>query len=182
MNHTQYQLSKSGMSIFYGDFDTLNQEVMDWVSKKVRDFGLERLSVLEVGSRDINGTARRAFKGPYIGIDFIEGPDVDMVMDAHYLAFLDATFDVVVCTEMIEHDSAFWITLAEIGRVLKSNGHLLLTTRGNGFGEHDWPSDYWRFMPSSGELIANLASCRLDSYEEDPTYPGIFIHGIRNDR
>ena len=160
----------------------MNREIIEWVEKKVKDYDLENLSVLEVGSRYINGTAKWAFKGPYVGIDFEDGKLVDIVMNAHDLKFPDSNFDVVLCNEMIEHDSAFWLTLAEIGRVLKSGGHLLLTTRGNGFGEHGWPFDYWRFMPSSGELIINLASCKLESYEDDPVYPGMYIHGIRLER
>jgi len=44
------------------------------------------------------------------GIDFIEGPGVDLVLDAHQLtsAFERNSFDIVVSTEMLEHDSEFW--------------------------------------------------------------------------
>lgn len=157
----------------------MHQNIIDWVQQRVDTYNLKDLSTLEIGSRNINGTVRWSFKGPYIGIDFIDGPNVDMIMDAHDLKFPDATFDVVVCTEMLEHDSAFWITLSEIRRVLKKDGHFLMTTRGNGFLEHGWPEDYWRFMPNSGAIIAKVASCKVEYCEEDPYAPGIFLHGIR---
>lgn len=162
-----------------GSWEKMHQNIIDWTQKKANDFGLANLSVLEIGSRDINGTIRGCFKGPYVGIDFIDGPLVDVVMDAHDLKFPEGHFDVVACMEMLEHDSAFWVTLAEVARVLKSGGHFLMTTRGNGFAEHGWPDDYWRFMRSSGKLIADLASCALVSSEEDPYAPGIFVHGMR---
>lgn len=160
----------------------MHQNIIDWTQKAVNENGLQNLSTLEIGSRDINGSVRGCFKGPYIGIDFIEGPGVDIVMNAHDLKFDNAYFDVVVCTEMLEHDSAFWITLAEIGRVLKNEGHFIMSTRGNGFAEHGWPYDYWRFMINSGTVIAELASCKIVSCEDDPYAPGILFHGIREVR
>jgi hypothetical protein len=66
-----------------------------------------------------------------------------------------------------------------MGRVLKRGGHLVVTTRGNGFGEHNEPSDYWRFMPASGPLLLELAGCDVVSVETDPEVPGIFLHGVR---
>lgn len=164
-----------------GTWETMHQNIINWVQQKVDTFELRNLKTLEIGSRYINGTIRDCFTGPYVGIDFIDGLLVDIVMDAHILEFPDASFDVVICTEMLEHDSAFWVTLSEVGRVLRPGGHFLMTTRGNGFMEHSWPYDYWRFMKNSGELIANLASCRLESCDDDPYAPGIFLHGIKNE-
>ena len=157
----------------------MHGNIIEWTQRKVNAFGLRELSVLEIGSMDVNGTIRGCFTGPYVGIDFIDGPSVDVVMNAHDLQFPDNHFDVVACMEMLEHDSAFWITLAEVARVLKSGGHFLMTTRGNGFAEHGHPDDYWRFMRNSGPLIAELASCKVVSSEEDPYAPGIFVHGMR---
>lgn len=137
------------------------------------------MSTLEVGSLDVNGSVRDLFDGPYVGVDARPGPGVDAVMDGHGLSFTAESFDVVVSTEMLEHDQAFWLSLAEMGRVLRPGGHLLLTTRGNGFGRHEYPADYWRFMPDAGPLLAKLAGCAPLSVEEDPEVPGIFIHALK---
>lgn len=157
----------------------MHASVMAWVKGRVRHAGLAGKSTLEVGSLDVNGSVRGLFSGDYIGVDFREGPGVDRVMDGHALDFPDATFDTVVSTEMLEHDSEFWLSLAEMGRVLRPGGHLLLTTRGNGFGEHGYPSDYFRFMPSSRAVLAGLAGCSVVVEALDPEVPGIFVHGIR---
>lgn len=154
----------------------MHASVMTWVAEQAK--GLDG-SVLEVGSLDVNGSVRRFFPGPYVGLDMRPGPGVDVVGTADALPFPDAAFDVVVSTEMLEHDPSPWLSLAEMGRVLKPGGHLILTTRGNGFGEHNEPSDYWRFMPASRKVLLDLASCDVLELALDPEVPGIFAHGVR---
>jgi SAM-dependent methyltransferase len=151
--------------------------VKAWVSARIRKFGLASKPTLEVGSLDVNGSVRGLFMGSYTGVDFRDGPGVDIVMNGHALTFPDRSFDVVVSTEMLEHDDAFWLSMAEMGRVLRPGGHLLLTTRGNGFKRHGHPFDYWRFMPDSGALLMGLAGCHLLESVADPRDPGIFVHG-----
>jgi SAM-dependent methyltransferase len=157
----------------------MHDSVMAWVGQRVRDWGLADWKVLEVGSLDVNGSVRGLFTGEYTGIDMREGRGVDIVGMAHDLPFEANAFDCIVSTEMLEHDPAFWVSLAEMGRVLHPGGHLLLTTRGNGFGEHNEPSDYWRFMPASMPLLLDLASCDPIDIRTDPEVPGIFMHGVR---
>jgi len=157
----------------------VHDSVRSWAASIVWGFGLAELPTLEVGSLDVNGGVRGLFTGEYVGIDMRPGPGVDIEMNAHALGFVDDRFDVVVCTEVLEHDPAFWQTLAEIGRVLRPGGHLILTTRGNGFMLHEFPGDLWRFMPDSGEVLAVLASCECIESIADPQAPGIFVHGVR---
>lgn len=157
----------------------MHASVMAWVKGRVRHHGLADKSTLEVGSLDVNGSVRSLFRGPYVGIDMRAGPGVDVVGTADKLPFPDDAFDVVVTTEMLEHDPSFWLSMAEMGRVLRPGGHLLLTTRGNGFGEHNEPSDYFRYMRSAGPILGALAGCRLVTQQDDPEVPGIFVHGQR---
>lgn len=157
----------------------MHASVMGWVKSRVRHHGLADKSTLEVGSLDVNGSVRSLFRGPYVGIDMRPGPGVDVVGTADALPFPDDSFDVVVTTEMLEHDHSFWLSLAEMGRVLRPKGHLLITTRGNGFFEHNEPSDYWRFMPSSRERLLELAGCTPVAMALDQEVPGIFVHGRR---
>ena len=57
-------------------------------------------------------------------------PDVDLRLASleEPLPFPDATFDAVWCTEVLEHVFSVHDTLAELNRVLKDRGTLLLTT------------------------------------------------------
>jgi len=160
----------------------VHDSVQEYVGSCVAIARLEHSNVLEVGSRDINGSVRGFFKGPYIGIDSVDGDGVDQVMNSHALAFPDEAFDVVVCCETIEHDPAFWLTLSEIGRVLKSDGVLILTTRSNGFPDHKHPIDCWRFMADSVPLLAKLAECSVSSVLNDWQAEGLFMLARRNPR
>lgn len=157
----------------------MHASVMAWVAAEVSRHGLAPRPTLEVGSYDVNGSVRGVFTGPYVGVDMRAGPGVDRVMPGSALDFPDRAFEVVVSTEMLEHDPSFWRSLAEMGRVLVAGGHLLVTARGNGFGEHHEPSDFWRFMPASRDLLMELAGCRPIVSAMDSEVPGVFVHGVR---
>ncbi|MDO8468857.1 MAG: class I SAM-dependent methyltransferase [Candidatus Peribacter sp.] len=74
-----------------------------------------------------------------------EGTKVDIVADAHDLSQIpEASFDVVLCTEVLEHLHTPAKAIAEFRRVLKSGGQLLLSTRFI-FPLHDVPGDYYRY-------------------------------------
>lgn len=161
----------------------MHESVLKYVSEKISQRQLQERSILEVGS--YNGypkTVREMFKGNYVGVDMREGSNVDMVCNAHNLIFDDETFDVVVSTEMLEHDDKFWFSLSEMGRVLKSNGYLILTARGNGYPKHEHPSDYYRFMPASFETLFSLADCKPLEIVEDPEVSGVFGIGIKRSK
>jgi len=160
----------------------MHPSVMEWVSKKVEQYNLAapRNCVLEVGSRNVNGSVRPIFNGvrQYVGVDLVAGPDVDVVLNAHQLTsgFVGRSFDVVVSTEMLEHDCEFWTSLTMMGEVLKPGGFLLLTARGNGFWVHNYPADYFRFLPQSFHHLLSLAGCEVLEITEDwyPGHTGVF--------
>lgn len=152
----------------------MHDSVLRWVQRTVAEHDLAMCSVLEVGSYDVNGSVRQFFHGPYTGIDTREGPGVDKVADAHDLPFGDNEFEVVVSTEMLEHDPAFWLSVPEMVRVLVPGGWLLVTARGIGFAQHDFPSDYWRFTPEAFRvLLAGLDPLTVVP-DPDPMSPGVF--------
>lgn len=136
--------------------------------------------VLEVGSLNVNGSVRDLIRArEYIGVDMRPGPGVDVVARGSALPFPDASFDLVISTEMLEHDSTFWLSMQEMGRVLEKDGGLIVTTRGNGFARHGHPQDYWRFMPDSMPVLLGLAGCIPIDMREDPEAEGIFFVGKR---
>ena len=66
------------------------------------------VSVIEMGSLNINGTVRD-FYNPikYIGVDIKEGDGVDLVCEAQNVNFQDGSFDVAVSAECFEHNP-YW--------------------------------------------------------------------------
>jgi SAM-dependent methyltransferase len=92
-----------------------------------------------------------AQNGPYavhfprrVALDIRRGIGVQIVGDAQALGIRDATFDVVLCTEVLEHLPEPQRAIDEMFRVLTPGGQLLLTTRFL-FPIHDAPHDYFRF-------------------------------------
>lgn len=73
------------------------------------------------------------------------GCPIDFIGDAHDLHMIpDASFDVVLCTEVLEHLHSPHLAIAEFARVLRPGGLLLLTTRFV-FPLHEAPVDYFRY-------------------------------------
>jgi SAM-dependent methyltransferase len=150
---------------------------MLFAEEKIKQYQLQDKKILEVGSLNVNGSVRDLFNGGYamyIGFDMCAGKGVDVVGNAHNMIFDSEIFDVVISTEMLEHDDKFWFSLSEMGRVLKPNGYLILTARGNGFIKHNHPSDYYRFMPEAFNVLFKLAGCEVLEIVEDTQYSGVF--------
>ncbi len=68
----------------------------------------------------------------------------DTVGDVHNLPFEDGSFEFVLCTEVLEHLHTPHQAIAQMRRVLRPGGTLILTTRFV-FPIHDAPHDYFRY-------------------------------------
>ena len=92
--------------------------------------------VLDCGSLDINGNNRYLFDNcNYMGIDIVEGKNVDIVTRVHEFK-TDFQFDCVISTEMLEHDEYFADSLNAMFHCTKPGGLLLITAAGYGREEH----------------------------------------------
>lgn len=94
------------------------------------------------GQFDIEGFALRVI---YANFSTDKQPDVQA--DAGMLPFSDACFDAVICSELLEHVQAPVSVLAEIERVLKPSGQLLLSAPFL-YPIHPDPHDYGRYTDS----------------------------------
>lgn len=115
------------------------------------------VKILEIGSQNVNGTIRdNAPAGAeYIGVDFISGQGVDVVLeDPYILPFRDNNFDVVVCSSVLEHSEFFWLLILEIFRVMNNTGRFYLNTPSNGY-IHRYPVDCWRFYPDAAQAFVS---------------------------
>lgn len=160
----------------------MHNSVLKWVGRLVERQNLATRKTLELGSHNVNGSVRGLFTGTYLGIDSEEGPGVDRVLSSHEAADVllaeGGKYDVVISTEMLEHDSAPWETMKNCKRLLKAGGTLILTARGNCFPLHNEP-DYWRYMPASFKLLFELAGCDVVEISDDPEVSGVFGYGTR---
>lgn len=79
-----------------------------------------------------------------VGIDIKPGPGVDTVASVYDIPFPDASFDNVLCMSVLEHLEDPPRAIAEMRRVLKEGGRIIVSTPFL-FPLHDAPGDYWRF-------------------------------------
>jgi len=115
------------------------------------------LTILDVGAQAVNGSLRSVAPDVcrYVGIDFVAGKGVDVVItDAYALPFDDESADIVVCSSVFEHAEFFWLLFEDIQRVLKPDGLFYLSVPSNG-EFHRYPVDCWRFYPDSGIALQN---------------------------
>jgi SAM-dependent methyltransferase len=120
------------------------------------------VKILDVGSYDVNGSYRHLFteeKYLYTGLDMEAGPNVDVVLESPYNweAIATDSFDVVISGQAFEHIEFFWITMSEMARVLKKDGMLCLIAP-NGFEEHRYPVDCYRFFTDGMISLARFVS------------------------
>lgn len=93
-------------------------------------------SVLEIGSRNVNGGVRDLFEGSvYEGVDKAPGDGVDYVCDAA-LTLPAGPYDCVVCCEVFEHEERWPTIVANAARVLMPDGALIVTAAGPGRAPH----------------------------------------------
>ena len=88
----------------------------------------------------------------YFIADIRDGEGVTHVMSGPYeLPFADNRFDMVVSGQMLEHCSNPFRSVAEMVRVLKPGGHIILIAPSAG-PRHD-VQDCWRFMDDAFKVI-----------------------------
>ena len=120
----------------------------------------ENPRVLELGTRRVNSCASTIRKhwvpnaSEYIGTDFQEGLDVDIVSDIHSLSdtFGKNSFDVLISCSVYEHVRNPWIATAEISKIMRPKG-IVFTSTHNTFPIHAHPYDYWRYTRESLNVL-----------------------------
>ncbi len=121
-------------------------------------------TILDIGTSQRFAKELRAYQGLFEGKKYMAAGyrpmmrygafNCDCHQDIEAMDFGAETFDAVICLEVLEHVKNPVRAVAEVRRVLKPNGVLLLTTpflygfhgkEGGGSQIHDEYPDYWRF-------------------------------------
>lgn len=86
-------------------------------------------------------------------INIVPAPGVTVVADIQDCPTIpDNTYDVIVCTQVLEHVGNPFRAMAEIRRILKPGGTLLLTVPA-AYPYHGRHGDYWRYSRDSLRLL-----------------------------
>jgi hypothetical protein len=133
-------------------------------------------NVVDVGSLDINGN-NRSLWGPfdppniYVGVDVFPGKNVNVVSTAHIaLPFLKDRMihhgrkkwgwppDIVISTEMLEHDQYWRFSLSAMYSILRVGGLLIITAGGDGRPEHGTHKEQPECSPGTLDYYQNISN------------------------
>ncbi|HTZ83958.1 MAG TPA: class I SAM-dependent methyltransferase [Candidatus Acidoferrales bacterium] len=111
-----------------------------------------KLEVLDIGGRIqpyrplLEGRLKR-----YVAIDMRATPLVDLIARGEQMPLAAEKFDLVICTQVFQYVSDPALVGAEIHRVLKPRGILLLSAPAMAIRDAD--EDGWRFLPCAWKSI-----------------------------
>ena len=80
----------------------------------------------------------------YVGVDVVENPAAELRGAVESLPVEDASFDLVLCTQVLEHSDDPAQAVRELRRVTAPGGRVLASTHGTQV-YHPSPQDYWRW-------------------------------------
>ncbi len=127
-----------------------------------------RLRVLDVGSKMVNINYRHSYREllsqawGYTGCDVSAGDNVDLIQDnPDVLPIPEASFDVVISGQCLEHVEHPWLLVKEMARALKGGGLLLITAPWR-WNIHRYPLDCWRILPDG--MTALMRDAGLEVY------------------
>ncbi len=138
----------------------------------------EALTILDLGSQDINGSYRQLFSAPswcYLGVDMAAGANVDVVLADPYdwRELAPESADVIVSGQTFEHTEFFWLTIQQIARTLRQNAICCIIAPSSG-PEHRFPVDCWRVYPDGLRAVARYAGLETveawTQWEDSPEY------------
>lgn len=115
-------------------------------------------SLIEIGSRARSGvTYRHLFPQDcrYLGIDIKDGPNVDLVTDAHTLAGVNDKFDFAYSGSVFEHLMMPWVAAQTLNRVLNVGAVAYIQSHPS-WPLHEEPWDFFRFSKDSWKSIFNV--------------------------
>lgn len=104
----------------------MHAEALAYVAGQAQAHGPYK-TVVEIGSRDVNGTPRALFPGAaYLGVDLAAGPGVDVVADAAGWR-PDEPVEAVLCLEVLEHATDPAALIDTAWDSLRPGGRLIVT-------------------------------------------------------
>jgi SAM-dependent methyltransferase len=98
----------------------------------------------------------------YIAVDLSVTPLVSVLGRGENLPFRDEQFDLVICTQMLQYAASPANVINEVFRVVKPQGHLLLSVPGA--YPIDSAEECWRYLPAGlCQLLARFTKVHVEA-------------------
>lgn len=137
----------------------MHKGAMDFLKrvKRIYPAYFQSSGVLEIGSLNINGTARVLFdECGYTGIDLMHGKGVDFVEHATEHLKRGVGYNVIISTEALEHDRNWRNTIDAAMDMLAKYGLLIITAAGPNRPEHGTHSHTPEDSPATLDYYGNI--------------------------
>ena len=143
VQQTHQRRATPSVPFFFPDWLVLRDLSRD-IARALRTYAAGRL--LDVGCgekpyRSLAGTVQE-----WVGFDDPSNSEADVHGHAEALPLDDASFDTVLCTQVVEHVREPQAVIAECARVLRPGGALIISAP-QYWEVHEAPHDYFRFTP-----------------------------------
>ena len=121
----------------------VRRPLLEWL----RDHDVSGLRLLDVGCGDRPYEPLFAAAAEVVGFDVPGNRHADVVGSIDAIPVEDASFDLVVCLQVLEHVPDPAAAVRELRRVVRPGGRVLLSTHGVA-PLHPNPDDHWRWTPT----------------------------------
>jgi len=145
-----------------------NHECMAWGKKNLLDSDVAGKEVLEIGSRNVNGSFRdfvvELNPKSYVGVDIVDGAGVDKICRAEKLTevFGEESFDLIISTCAFEHIE-FWKEAVNNLKSVCRQGGVVAIIVPDYWAYHCAP-DFWRFgVEDMRRIFSDFTILVLDS-------------------
>ena len=128
------------------------------------------IEILDIAPQDHKGAKESFLASRVLTADIDRDSGADYIIDIcmnNENKIPNETFDIVVCTEVLEHTLNPFAAVNEIHRILKNNGLLLMTTPFN-FRIHGPLPDCWRFTEHGIKaLLTDFEIVKIQPLEDE---------------
>lgn len=143
------------------------RKTVDKLLEKIKKYDINGYKILEIGPKDskfklafIKSKVYTADCNPIAQVDFVLN-----ICKNNECIIPNESFDIIVCTEVLEHTTNPFSAVSEIHRLLKPKGVVYVTTPFN-FRIHGPLPDCWRFTEHGlRELFKNFTKIKIKNIE-----------------
>jgi ubiquinone/menaquinone biosynthesis C-methylase UbiE len=151
-------------------YSIIRKNVKEFLKQQANIYDSENLILLDIAPQNHNGAREYFNKSKIFTADINPKSGANYIVDIcqNNSAIIDDNkFDIVICTEVLEHTLNPFNAINEIYRITKKDGVLLLSTPFN-FRIHGPLPDCWRFTEHGLRyLLNNFATIEIFELEDN---------------
>jgi len=154
-------------------YHKIRKNVSDFIEQQAAVFDSDSIKLLDIAPQDHAGAKQFFIKSQVFTADIDEKSGADYIIDIcnnNEDKVPSSLFDIIVCTEVLEHTLNPFLAINEIQRLLKKGGILLMSTPFD-FRIHGPLPDCWRFtIHGIKSLLNEFESVEINSLENEERF------------